>query len=201
MNSKYLFEKYVYLSRWISYWYQVKEVLTLRPRNCLVIGVGDAVVVDVLKKYIDEVKTLDIDEKLNPDFIASVEKMPLPEESFNVILCAEVLEHLPFEKFENSLNELRRVSKKYVALSLPHFGPPIKLSFKVPLFKEAKKALRIPFPIKHEFNGEHYWEIGKRGYPLSKIKSIIQKYFKIKKDFVPFENQYHHFFLLEKRPS
>jgi hypothetical protein len=113
-------------------------------------------------------------------------------------LCAEVLEHLPFEKFEKCLQELRRVSKKYVVLSLPHFGPPIKLSFKVPLFKEIKMALKIPFPTKHKFNDEHYWEIGKQGYPASKIRKILKKYFKIKKEFIPFENQYHHFYILEK---
>jgi hypothetical protein len=81
---------------------------------------------------------------------------------------------------------------------LPHFGPPIKFSFKIPFFKEVKMALKIPFPIKHKFNGEHYWEIGKQGYPASKIRKILKKYFKIKKEFIPFENQYHHFYILEK---
>ena len=96
------------------------------------------------------------------------------------------------------MSELKRVSKKYVILSLPHFGHSIKLSFKIPLIKEKKLAIRIPFPTKHHFNGDHYWEIGKKGYPLMKIKQIIKKYFMLKKDFIPFENQYHHFFVLEK---
>jgi hypothetical protein len=196
--DKYNFQKYVYFSRWTSYWYQINEVLELKPESLLVIGIGDKIVVDILGQEINEIKTLDIDEKLKPDAIGSVENLPFKDSQFDVILCAEVLEHLPFEKFEKCLQELRRVSKKYVVLSLPHFGPPIKFSFKIPLFKEVKVALKVPFPIKHKFNGEHYWEIGKWGYPASKIGKILKKYFKIKKEFIPFENQYHHFYILEK---
>lgn len=83
-------------------------------------------------------------------------------------------------------------------LSLPHFGPPIKLSFKIPFLKEIKIAFKISYLVKHKTNGEHYWEIGKRGYQSSKIRKIIKRYFKIKKEFIPFENQYHHFYVLEK---
>lgn len=196
-SSKYSFEKYVYFSRWISYWYQINEVLNLKPKNCLIIGVGDGIVVDIIKKYIGEVKTLDIDEELKPDFITSVEKIPLQDASFDVILCAEVLEHLPFNKFDDSLNELRRLSKKYVILSLPHFGPIIKLNFKIPFLKEVKTIIKIPFPIKHKIN-EHHWELGKRGYSLERVRRVIRKYFKIEKEFIPFDNQYHHFFRLKK---
>ena len=173
--DKYNFQRYVYFSRWASYWYQINEVLELKPESLLVVGVGDGIVVDILKKEISEIKTLDIDEKLKPDAIGSVENLPFKDNQFDVILCAEVLEHLPFEKFEKCLQELRRVSNKYVVLSLPHFGPPIKFSFKIPFFKEVKAAWKILFPIKHKFNGEHYWEIGKQGYPASKIRKILKK--------------------------
>jgi len=197
MENKYTFSKYVYLSRWVSYWYQISEVLKLEPDNLLIIGIGDGFVVDILKRNIPEVKTLDIDKKLSPDIVSSVGDMPLENNSFDVILCAEVLEHLPFERFERILSELKKVSRKYVILSLPHFGPPLKFSVKFPFISELKLAYKIPYPRRHIFQGEHYWEIGKRGYSPKKIRRIIQKYFKIEKEFIPFENQYHHFYILE----
>lgn len=197
-HNKYLFSKYVYPSRWSSYWHQIDEVLNTKPENVLVIGVGDKIVVNILKDYVKEVKTLDIDNSLNPDILASVEKIPLNENSVDTGLCAEVLEHLPFEKFDACLRELNRLSKKNVILSLPHFGPPVKFLLKIPLFPEIKFAIKIPFMIKHKFNGENYWEIGKKGYSSSKIRKIIKKYFKINKEFIPFNNQYHHFYILEK---
>lgn len=190
--------KYDYQSRWMSYWYQINTVLELKPKNVLEIGVGNKTVSNYLKNQGLEITTLDIDEKLKPDIVGDILKIPLGDDSFDVVLCAEVLEHIPFEDFEKGLIELRRVTRKYVVLSLPHFGPPIKLSFKAPLIKEVKVAFKIPLPIKHKLDGGHYWEIGKKIYPLAKIKKIIKQYFKITKEFIPFENQYHHFFILEK---
>jgi len=198
MTQTYKFSKYDYLDRWISYWHQIDEVLKLNPKNILEIGIGNKTVYDCLKKEGVDVKTLDIDKELKPDFIADVLKMPLKDNSFDLILCAEILEHLPFEDFEKAFSELKRVSIKYVVLSLPHFGPPIKFSFKIPFLKEIKFSFKIPFPKKHQFHGEHYWEIGKRGFSIRRIRKIIKKYFKIEKEFIPFENQYHHFFILKK---
>jgi len=52
----------------------------------------------------------------------------------------------------------------------------------------------------HNFDGEHYWEIGKAGYPLSKIINEIQKVgFKVEKTYRIFENPYHKFFILKKK--
>ncbi len=132
MNKFDKFHRYDYQDRWISYWHQIDEVLKLQPRTVLEIGIGNKMVSDYLRKQGIEVKTLDIDEDLKPDFIASVINMPLANDSFDVILCAEILEHLPFKDFKKALLELKRVTKRYTVLSLPHFGPPLKLSFKIP---------------------------------------------------------------------
>lgn len=198
MSKDYKFHNYDYKDRWISYWYQIDEVLKLGLKTVLEIGIGNGTVAEYLEKQGLKVKTLDIDRNLNPDFTASVLDMPLENNSFDVILCAEILEHLPFEDFEKGLLELKRVSKKYLVLSLPHFGPPVKFSFKTPLLKEIKIAFKIPYHPKHKLGGVHYWEIGKRKYSSRKIRNIIEKHFKIRKEFIPFENQYHHFYILEK---
>lgn len=197
-RKHYSFSKYDYKTRWTSYWHQINEILNLVPKKVLEVGIGNKTVLNYLKNQGIEVLTLDINEKLKPDIVGNVLKMPFQDNSFDIILCAEILEHLPFEEFDKALEELERVSKKYVVLSLPHFGHSIKFSFKIPLIREKRFAIRIPFPIKHHFDGEHYWEIGKKGYPLTKIKRIIKKCFVIKKEFIPFESQYHHFFILEK---
>jgi len=189
---------YDFKSRWASYWYQINEVLDLNPKNVLEVGMGNKTVSDYLRNKNIEVVTLDINEELDPDIVASVLKIPLKNSSFDVVLCAEVLEHLPFEDFERCLEELQRVTRKYLVLSLPHFGPQVKLLFKIPFLKEKKFAFKIPLSIKHKFSGKHYWEIGKEGYPAAKIKKIIKNHFRIKKEFTPFENQYHHFFILKK---
>jgi len=52
----------------------------------------------------------------------------------------------------------------------------------------------------NNFDGQHYWEIGKAGYSLNKIINEIQKTgFKVEKTYRIFENPYHRFFILKKR--
>lgn len=196
--SHYRFQKYVGRDRWASYWHQIYEVLSAKPNSVLVVGVGDGIVSGILAKYIS-VKTVDIDVKLKPDVVASVTELPLGDTAFDLVLCAQVLEHIPFENFERALLELKRVAKKRVIISLPHFSPQVKVKFKVPYLPEVQFAFKIPFPIKHVFNGEHYWEIGKREYSAGRIKKIIRQYFKIEREFIPFDNQYHHFYILERQ--
>lgn len=196
-KSAYTFTKYCYPERWASYYYQLREVIAQNPSSLLEVGGGDGVFREYIKTNTDiAYQNLDIAEDLNPDVVGSVEQIPLPDRSVDMVVAFQVLEHLPFEKFEQTLSELGRVSRGAVIISLPHFGPPITCSFKVPFLPEFRFAFKIPFPRKHTFNGQHYWEIGKRGYSAGRIRGIIRKHFSIKKEFVPFENQYHHFYVL-----
>lgn len=199
-KEAYKFERYSHPGRWVSYYYQISETLKLAPTSVLEIGVGDGVFRDYLKNntsisYI----SLDIAPDLHPDIVGQVTKLPFKNEAFDVICVFEVLEHLPFEQLEMALKELGRVARKAVVLSLPHFGPPVKFLLKVPFFPEASFSFKVPFAKRHIFNGQHYWEIGKRGYSSPVIRNVIKKYFTIKKEFMPFENQYHHFFVLIKK--
>jgi len=198
-KSAYKFERYCYPERWGSYYYQLKEVLALPIRDLLEVGAG----VGVLRDYIKDktniaYKSLDVAEDLNPDILGSIAAIPLPDNSFDAVCAFEVLEHIPFDQFEKALAEISRVSKKHAVISIPHFGPPVKFAIKLPFLKEIKIAFKIPYPKEHVFNGQHYWELGKRGYSLARIRSVIKKYFIIKKEFIPWENQYHHFYVLEK---
>ncbi len=198
MND-YFSKEYNDLKRWMSYWYQIKEVLELNPKSVLVVGKGDGLVPMYLKTWGLDVVTLDNDESLSPDIEASVLSIPLNDNSFDAVLCAEVLEHLSYSEFNKALSEIKRVAKTDAIISLPHFGPAIRFLLKIPFLPELRFILKLPYPIKHQFKGEHYWEIGKRGYPLRRIRNDIKKSgFTIKNDYIVFENPLHHFLCLKK---
>jgi thymidylate synthase (FAD) len=144
-----------------------------------------------------EYKSLDIAEDLKPDVVGSVTDIPAQNDSVDVACAFEVLEHLPFEKFDTAVGELARVARGYVVISLPHFGPVIAFSLKLPFLPLLRFSFKIPFYKKHTFNGQHYWEIGKQGYPVSKIRNTLSKYGTIERDFVPFGSFYHHFFVVK----
>jgi predicted SAM-dependent methyltransferase len=117
------------------------------------------------------------------------------------VACYEVLEHLPFENFNKSLAEIFRVSKSYAILSLPDVNRVYRVYVHFPKVGVFKKLIPLPRLKRsvHNFDGEHYWEIGKVGYPLSKITSDINKAgFKIEKTYRLFEHPYHRFFVLKK---
>ena len=197
-KTEYNFKKYGGLERFASYAHQITEILAVDPEKVLEVGVGDGVTSSYIKNQHKNINyvVLDIAEDLNPDLIGDVRDLPFDDASFDVACAFEVLEHIPFDDFTVALNELARVSKRYILISLPHYGPPIKFSLKLPFFKEWQFALKVPVFSKHEFNGQHYWEIGKYSYPLGRIKKILTQFGCIEKEFVPFDNQYHHFFVV-----
>lgn len=199
-KSHYIFTKYSHPGRWVSYFHQLKEVINLKPGSVLEIGVGDKVFQSFLRNN-TEIKyaSVDIASDLSPDFVAPVTLLPFSDASYDVVCAFEVLEHIPFEDFPKAVSELLRVSRGFVVLSLPHFGPPVQLFIKVPFFPKLKVSFKIPFHKRHKFDGEHYWEIGKSGYSVKNILQSLNTQGKVIKHFVPFENQYHHFFILKKK--
>jgi ubiquinone/menaquinone biosynthesis C-methylase UbiE len=175
----------------------------LKPESLLEIGVGDKVIASYIKNNTDmRYVSADYSAKLNPDVVADVRKLPFIDNQFDLVCAFEVLEHLPFEDFEHSVRELLRVAKKNVIISMPHWGRSFAFSIQLPFIGIKKFNFKLPyalFKIKHKFNGEHHWEIGKDAYPVSRIKkAIAQAGGKLQRDFVPTENTYHHFFVINK---
>lgn len=198
-KDHYEFARYTGLDRWTSYYYQVREILALAPESVLEIGTGDG----FLKHYLQAAtaiayRNLDIAADLRPDIVGTADSIPVRDGAFDAVVAYEVLEHLPFEKFDVALGEMARVARSHVLISLPQAGPRLKLSVKLPRVREIRLAAKLPLPRKHVFLGEHYWEIGKRGYPLSRIRRMLRALYAIEKDFIPFESQYHRFFVLRK---
>lgn len=200
VDSDHYYKNYDTKGRFCSYWYQIHEVVSLNPRSILEIGVGNRFFSDYVKKVGFDVSTLDIDKRLKPDFAGSIWNIPFCNRSFDVVACYEVLEHLPYNQFVTALKELNRVSRKYVVLSIPDAGPTYRIYMHFPKVREFKQVLPLPWKSReHSFDGQHYWEIGKRSYPLKRISSDIEKAgFTIKKTYRTFENPYHRFFVLNK---
>jgi len=200
-KKMYNFKKYCNQDRWASYWYQIDEILNCNPKNILEVGVGNKIVESYLKNNTNiKYTSLDIADDLHPDIIGSVDDIKAEDNFFDLVCAFEVLEHLPFKKFAKCLSELKRVSRKNIIISLPYWGRHFSVKFRLPYFKIIKFQYKFNLmPIKHKFNGQHYWEIGKSGYSLNKIKKEINKVgFKIVKDYIAFESPYHYFFVLEK---
>lgn len=199
--NHYFRESYDSKERFISYWHQINEIIKLRPKKVLEIGIGNGFVSKYLKERGINIITLDIDRRLNPDVVGSILNIPFTDKSFDVVACYELLEHLPYENFRKALYEIFQVSNSYAILSLPDTSKVYRIDVQIPKIGEIKRLLYLPrrkMPV-HNFDGEHYWEIGKFGYSLKKIVEDIQRAgFEIKKTYRVFEFPYHRFFVLRK---
>ncbi len=74
-----------------------------------------------LKKYLSkDIEYVGIDVAGNPDIFINLEKgkIPFPDNSFNCVVCIDVLEHL--DNIHETFDELLRVSKRYIIISLPN---------------------------------------------------------------------------------
>ena len=115
--------------RFISYWHQIDEILSLKPRSILLVGVGNRLVSDYLKQRGLSLKTVDKNLELHPDCVGDVLALPFAGNTFAVTACYQVLEHLPFKLFPAALREIFRVSEEYAVLSLPERSKVYKVFF------------------------------------------------------------------------
>jgi ubiquinone/menaquinone biosynthesis C-methylase UbiE len=199
-KGHYLTQRYNHKARWLSYWYQIDAVLGFRPSSILEVGIGSGMVRDYLRKCGAAVTTLDIDPDVNPDVVGSVLSMPLGDGEFDCVLAAEILEHLPFEDFPAGLREIRRVSRRSAVVSLPDARRTLcNASLKIPFLPALRCFAQVPTFRQHVFNGQHYWELGKRGYGIRTIEAIMRRSgWRIRSSFTPADVTTKRFFLLEK---
>lgn len=200
-KSHYFNRKYLSRDRWANYWHQINAVLASKADNILEIGVGNRLVYDTLKKLGLQVTSIDIDPELMPDVAGSATDLPFGDRTFDFLLCAEVLEHLPWESLRQALREIHRVTRRHALITLPHSGYVFSLSFKIPLLRHTTFFFKIPhFWKRHVFNGEHYWELGKKSYSVARvIREFENTGFAIQDLSIRSEDPAHCHFLLRKR--
>ena len=199
--------KYPYLNiaydtkgRFCGYWHQIDEIISIKPKTILEIGIGSGFVTSYLKNRGFNIVSIDILQDLNSDTVGSVLDLPFGDETFNSVSCCEVLEHLPYSEFNRALSELHRVSQRYVILSLPDDTSIYKFDIQLSKIMLVKKSFLNPFhkSKKHYFDGHHYWEIGKTNFSLEKIISEIrQAKFEIINSYRVFERPFQRFFILK----
>ena len=171
--------RYVCGGRVFSYAHQIDSVLSFEPRSVLEVGKGPGMVCAALRAMEVDVTTVDIQPDLHPDILASVTDLPLKDGSVDVVLCCQVLEHLPFEQFDIAIAELARVANKGVVVSLPDITPHYEIRLRLPrLHCSWTGTRRVRLRDGHRkatwANDGHYWEIGFPETPLKRIEKAIR---------------------------
>lgn len=151
----------------------IREVDKVHPQSILDVGCGEGFILENLrqKKIGKELTGIDfsahaieIGKKLHPKISiqhGNIYNLPFPADSFDLIICCEVLEHLEFP--EKALIEIKRVTKNNCVISVPN-----EPWFMLANFLRGKNISRCGNDIEHIQN----WS--SRG-----ISKLISKYFYI----------------------
>jgi ubiquinone/menaquinone biosynthesis C-methylase UbiE len=214
--KNFLSNNYEYFNRFLSYFFQIELIEATRPKSILEIGCGGGTLGLLLKQRNYNYKSCDLNPKLKPNYIADIRKLPMKANSFDVVCAFEVLEHLPFSDFVSALKELKRVSKKYVIISIPYSCLYISFSLQFtfltilkPLFNLLKIKPNTPiyfnlliptfFLRKYGLSKSHCWEMGRKGFSKSEIKKRIKESgLFLEKEFSRIHFAYNYFFVLRK---
>lgn len=107
---------------------RIQQTLSLVPvnvRSILDLGCGDGTVSNHLVDDGSSVVGVDISFEALRYFkgkgiIGSLEQLPFKDNSFDLVICAEVLEHLPIAAYEFAKQQIERVARDYVIVSTPN---------------------------------------------------------------------------------
>lgn len=182
---------------------QLRQICYSKYSNILEVGVAGG----VLKHFFElfpqiSHTTIDIAKDLSPDYVGSVTDMPFEDAEFDLVICCEVLEHLPFEEFLPALKEINRVAKHKVILSIPdktrRFGIGLCLA-RLGWYTFEWNPVRRKYSCRKLMStGQHCWEIGCKGTLQKDIARNINKAgFKIEKHYRLYDHPWHHFFILK----
>lgn len=182
--------------RWLSYWHQIDEVLAFEPTSCLEIGIGTGIVGQQLSRHGVTVTTIDVDERLGVDRVGDVRALPCGDREFDVVVCCQVLEHLPWHDVPTALGELRRVALKGAVVSVPQSG--IDLRFALTVRRSSVNwGTRIRTFRAGSMLDQHYWEVGRRGTPRAVIRKAVRgSGFRIDREYTVPGFTYHRFYVL-----
>ncbi len=108
----------------------VNLIKPLKPLKILDVGCGEGFIlvnfarnkVGKIYEGVDNSKTaIKLGKKMYPNLdikVGDIYNLPYKDNSFDLLICTEVLEHL--KDPDKALAELRRVTKKYIAISVPN---------------------------------------------------------------------------------
>jgi len=184
------FLKGIDLSSWFRYYFIIKEVIELKPKSIIEIGAGNEVVKNYLKIIIKNYKVLDINSKLKPDVLSDLREFrPELKEKFDCLICAEVLEHMPFEDLGKNLSNIYNYlnCSGRTLITIPHRRARIMVI--TPLSYQKAKIIELPSWLKSSpksffkqvikgkvwIDPNHYWEIGDGKVKRKDIEEIMEK--------------------------
>lgn len=142
---------------------KIFEIIPSDVKTIIDIGCGNGHITNALSKKFD---ITGVDRSQNAlrhveskKIKASCDQVPVEDKSFDLVFSSELIEHLEDDVFYKTIEEFKRISKKYIFLSIPN--------------RENVKKNLIQCPECHYIYNRSYHL---RGFTLAKIKKYFEEY-------------------------
>jgi len=176
------------LCNFVNSYYQYRDLQSCpNCRKVLIVGPGQGLDTQVLRWRGYDVATFDIDDTFKPDYLGSVHDMRMfGDRQFDAVIASHVLEHLALPYLEPALIEIARIATHalvYLPVAGRHVQARVQPGFKgwdwslvVDLFNYRHR----PSGIEPRYSGgQHFWEVGYRGFRLRDVRARLERHFEI----------------------
>ena len=185
---------------------QILRVSSYRPVNVLEVGIGNGFVSSFLRSTGLNVTTFDINANLAPDVVGDVCELDrhFDKGAFDVVLCAEVLEHMPFDQSQLAIKKIASVCRRRCLITLPERQYRL-LDIQAKVFIRLRRKFEFDINLfrsksKGKISALHHWEINHSPETSMKnIKRILGESFDIHEVSRSRLCPYHHFFVLDSK--
>jgi hypothetical protein len=178
----------LHLCNFVNTYYQYRDLqLCCNAKKILIIGSGKGLETQIFKWRGYDATTFDIDGTFMPDIIGSAHDLAMFEDhSFDVVIASHVLEHLPVPYLDLCLSEFSRVAS-YSIIYLPvagrHFQGRVMMDIKgidLSFVFDLYNWFHTPDGVTARYcQGQHFWEVGMRGFTTHALRKRFAKYFKV----------------------
>ena len=194
IGTKIFFLNKIDFLNWYRYFAILKKLIEIKPKTILEIGAGEGIIKSIFEKFTDEYRTMDVNDKLNPDYLGKIQEANKQLfGQFDCVIAADVLEHILFSELEKSLKNIFDYLKTggYALITIPHRASYFLLM--TPTYKP--KVIRIPTGflslksfyrrfIKRKIwiDPYHQWETEDGKHTMKEVEKIMKQVgFKIEK--------------------
>ena len=201
-----------------SYYIQLREILELpksKVESILEIGPGRGVFESLLINFSYRLTTIDVNPNNSPDIVCDILNNSIKDNSFDMAVCFQVLEHLPYKYFGQAMKTLSSIARNYVFISIPYqsnsLAVRVSSRFASRFLSRFSGAFNFFWPIRlpvkdideqkmlkrKDKHNPHYWEAGRKSFPVARIlKDLESNGLTVLKRFHNPEFPYHYFILL-----